>query len=420
MKLHVPAVAALVFLFLPITQGTTAFADDGAIEAPPMSEAPDEVQPPAEELPPTEEPPPAEVSPPALEEPPTPVEEPPMVESPPVSPAGPPPLSQPLAPATLPPAGPSAANTPANLTGITTVPAQPLAPVEAPPEPVVEGPPTPVDESVPPASEPITQPPAPVSSPSGEDEQTFAPFSFSPQIGYAYFPESEFEYDGLSFNVDKRNSFVLKLHLDMGGDGLAFELVPLLAYQKIGGDIRSFSEDLSSGVSGSLLAAGGQMNLMFRGSWGSFFPHLGIGFHGTYLFGDGIEYGADIYGRIPAGFTWYVAKHLGIVVEFAFMLGVTGIRKKMPDQDALYADLESQYGITQNDVESIDWNDYDLESESDRTALADRLGIEPPPNAGPDWSPDETLNQIVEEQVSKVINFGRGYGFEFMVGFRFP
>ena len=363
-----------------------------------------------------------DVAPPAANEDVTP-EPPPPTDEP-----APPPLSEPLAsPSTTPPpAGPPP------LAGITTVPAQPLAPaapalnaspdVGGQPATMPEAPPTaPPVEETPTATSPATSPPPPVSASSDDDAKTFAPFSFSPQIGYAYFPESEFTYNGLTFNVDNRNAFVLKLHLDMGGDGLAFELAPMMAYQKIGGNIRSFSKDLSSGVSGSLMALGGQMNLVVRGSWGSFYPHLGIGFHGAYLYGDGIEYGADIYGRIPAGFTWYVAKHFAIVAEFAFMLGVTGIRKKIPDREELYADLEREYGVSQQDVESINWNDYNLENEADRLALASKLGIdEPPPNASPDWTPDETINQIVQDQVSKVIQFGRGFGFEFMVGFRFP
>ena len=354
--------------------------------------------------------------------------QPPYDESP-VDDEQPPSLSEPLTGGDAPATGGAVTTVPPSLAGITTVPAKPLDPVAGEGEGAdaaglnQDTGTTPIDDgSVASLSAdtavtaPVTQPPPPMSAYADDEEQRFSPISFSPQIGYAYFPESDYEVKGLKFSVDNRNSFVLKLHLDLGGDGLAFELVPLLAYQKIGGDISSFGSDLSSGVAGSLLAIGGQLNLMIRGSWGSFFPHLGIGFHGAYLYGDDIEYGADIYGRLPVGFTWYVAKHLGIVVEFAFMIGATGIRKKAPDTNELYDSLQSEYGISQDDVESIDWENQDWQSAAGREQLAADLGI----TGTADMTAEETVNRMIEDQLSRQIKFGVGYGFEFMVGFRFP
>jgi hypothetical protein len=357
-------------------------------------------------------------------------EQPPYDESPVEDNGQPPSLSEPLTGAEAPATGGALTTVPPGLAGITTVPVKPLNPVSG----EDEGTDTASlnqDTGIPPIDEgsgeaslsadtavtaPVTQPPPPVSTYADDEEQKFAPISFSPQIGYAYFPESDYEVKGLKFSVDNRNSFVLKLHFDLGGDGLAFELVPLLAYQKIGGDISSFGSDLSGGVAGSLLAVGGQFNLMVRGSWGSFFPHLGIGFYGAYLYGDGIEYGADIYGRLPVGFTWYVAKHLGIVVEFAFMIGATGIRKKAPDTNELYDSLQSEYGISQDDVESIDWENQDWQSAAGREQIAADLGI----TGTADMTAEETVNRMIEDQLSRQIKFGVGYAFEFMVGFRFP
>ncbi len=340
----------------------------------------------------------------------------------------PPSLSEPLTGTDASATGGAVTTVPPSLAGITTVPAKPLDPVPGEGEgadaaslnqdtgpPIDDGSAAllPADTA---ATDTATHPPPPMSAYADDEEQRFAPISFSPQIGYAYFPESDYEVKGLKFSVDNRNSFVLKLHFDLGGDGLAFELVPLLAYQKIGGDISSFGSDLSSGVAGSLLAIGGQFNLMVRGSWGSFFPHLGIGFHGSYLYGDGIEYGADIYGRLPVGFTWYVAKHLGVVVEFAFMLGATGIRKKAPDTNELYDSLQSEYGISQDDVQSIDWENQDWQSAAGREQIAADLGI----TGTTDMTAEETVNRMIEDQLSRQIKFGVGYAFEFMVGLRFP
>ncbi|MBN2530818.1 MAG: hypothetical protein JXR76_30810 [Deltaproteobacteria bacterium] len=416
------AIVSLIIFFMA-GYGSSAVADEsmGSADAGDALQAPssDDVVPPADEPPsdiPTEQEPPADTPPPADN-------------------ASPPSLSEPISGEGAPqPSAGAATGAPSNLTGITTVPAKPLeeplpeeatdaaAPSEAtsrtddslmtePPSGVAAGASAQTDTG---ASPPPAYPPAPMD----DDEQKFAAFSFSPQIGYAYFPKSDFEYNGLKFHVDKRNAFVLKLHLDLGGDGLAFELVPSLAYQKIGGDITSFGADLSDGVAGSLLAVGGQMNLMFRGSWGSFFPHLGIGFHGSYLYGDEIEYGADIYGRIPAGFTWYFAKHLGLVVEFAFMIGATGIRRKVPDTKELYADLESEYGVDQQQVEDYPWESVNMENPADRQKVASDLGITSPTMTSAEA--EAIVSKMVEDQMSKVIQFGRGIGLEFMVGIRFP
>ncbi|MBN2804439.1 MAG: hypothetical protein JXR91_15195 [Deltaproteobacteria bacterium] len=273
----------------------------------------------------------------------------------------------------------------------------PAPPVESPP---VEGDPTPAVPSTTTAATAADNTPR---EDTNEEPNGFSGFSISPQVGYSYYPGSEYDYNGIKLQVDKRNSFVAKVHLDLGGDGIAFEIAPLIAFEKIGGDLSSFSEDLGSGVSGSLFALGGQTNIVFRGSWGSFYPHLGIGFHGTYLFGDNIEYGAEIYGRIPLGFTWYFAKHVAMVVEFAFMYGATGIRGKIPDTKTLYADLEKDYGITQDQIENIDWQN------SSTDQIQSDLGLT-----------QDQVDSIVQDKVSETIKFGKGYAFELMVGFRFP
>jgi hypothetical protein len=324
-----------------------------------------------------------------------------VTETPPEAPPGPvtteaPPLSPVISPA------PAVAVAPAPVIApppkIVPPPEPAVAPNPAPePAPVTTVAPTPVAEQNTNSPQP-ENPAVPEEEPNG-----FSSFSISPQVGYSYYPGSEYDYNGIKLQVDKRNSFVAKVHLDLGGDGIAFEIAPLIAFEKIGGDLSSFSEDLGSGVSGSLFALGGQTNIVFRGSWGSFYPHLGIGFHGTYLFGDNIEYGAEIYGRIPLGFTWYFAKHVAMVVEFAFMYGATGIRGKIPDTKTLYADLEKDYGITQDQIENIDWQN------SSTDQIQSDLGLT-----------QDQVDSIVQDKVSETIKFGKGYAFELMVGFRFP
>lgn len=437
---HHPVILVILFctqFICTVVFGQDSTPPDGTIEpsspaqpdvpVPDEPESPPEPKSPAEpdvapteqpeEVPPTEEPPPAE-EPPSAE---TPTET-PGAEAP-APETVPPSLSEPLAPApNQPPAGVPAPVSPAGpLTGITTVPVEPLPvpPKQDEPAPVPESKkaadeinqekpvaPEPAKEDAPPkaVANDTASKPASDAGPVEKKPFRFASFSFSPQIGYSFFPESNFEYDNIKLKVDNRNSFVLKLHLDMGGDGLAFELTPFFANEKIGGDLSSFGKDLAGGVSGSFHAVGSQIGIAVRGSWGSFYPHIGIGFHSAFLFGDSIEYGAELYGRIPLGFTWYVAKHLGLVMEFAFMYGATGIRGKMPDTDDLYADLAaSNIDLTQEEVENIDWTTMTPEQfQSD-------YGLSAP-----------QMDTILEEQIAKVAKFGKGYAFELMFGIRFP
>lgn len=232
-----------------------------------------------------------------------------------------------------------------------------------------------------------------------KEKHHFSKITFSPQVGYAYFPASSFDFDGINLKVDKRNSFIAKAHLDIGGDGLAFEIAPLFAMEQVGGDIYSVGSDLSGGVSGKFFSVGAQTSLVYRASWGRFYPHLGISFHGTYLMGDDIQYGAELYGRIPAGFTVYPAKHFGIVVEIAVLFGATGIRGPDPDASALNQ-IAQDYNL---DIENIDWS----------TTTPDQLQN--------DYNiTDDDMKTIMNDTIGKSIKFGAGAAFEVMIGFRFP
>jgi hypothetical protein len=253
-------------------------------------------------------------------------------------------------------------------------------------------------EEVPP--EPAEVPPELAGVPHEEKQpHGFGRVTLSPQVGYSFFPESNYDYDGFTLSVDQRNSFTAKLHLDFGGDGFAFELAPLFSMEALGSDPASFGSDLSAGASGKFFAVGGQIGLVYRASWKSFYPHLGLGFHGTYLMGDSIRYGTEIYGRIPAGFTVYVAKRFAFVVEVAFLYGATGIRFPDPDTSELAARLQADYGV---DINSIDWQNTSPEE------LQLQYGLT-----------NEQMTDLINEEMGKSIKFGNGPGFEAVFGVRF-
>ncbi|MCP4603838.1 MAG: hypothetical protein GY847_25520 [Proteobacteria bacterium] len=152
-------------------------------------------------------------------------------------------------------------------------------------------------------------------------ETEFAWLSFAPEIGYIHFFEAVVD-SPLDARVSARNGVIIKGHVDIGGDGIALEIAPLYARESGGGLFGDFN------------VLGGEVTLVFRASTGSFYPGVGIGFHGAYIFRNNyINSGSELYGRIPLGFTWYFFEYLGLVFEAGVMYGGTGVRAKRTDED---------------------------------------------------------------------------------------
>ncbi|MDD5306368.1 MAG: hypothetical protein PHU25_03525 [Deltaproteobacteria bacterium] len=162
-------------------------------------------------------------------------------------------------------------------------------------------------------------PPVEDGSVKAEDEKDghdFAWFSVAPEAGYTYFAPATITVQGVDFHVAARSSVLAKLHLDLGGDGLAVEIAPLYSWESGGGRFGNFN------------SVGAELTLAWRFKLGSFYPGLGVGFHGTYIMGDDIALGAECYGRLPVGFTWYFSEYAALVLEVGLMYGGTGIRAK--------------------------------------------------------------------------------------------
>jgi len=234
----------------------------------------------------------------------------------------------------------------------------------------------------------------------GECESPFGWFSAALEVGYGYFPASEFETTvkdiKTKLTIEQRHAFIGKLHLDLGGDGIAVEIAPFIAVE--GSDISALQvnpgQGMGGGLGGDFVAVGGQLNLVYRFGSKAFFPHLGIGFHGAYLVSEDIDYGAELYGRIPIGFSAYFAKNAAFVMEVGLMYGATGIKANFStDPDELAAEL------------GIDPEDFDP--------------YHPP--TGMDEADVEAMKQaMIEDAIHKAVKFGAGFGVDVAIGIRFP
>ena len=134
---------------------------------------------------------------------------------------------------------------------------------------------------------------------------------------------------------------------------------------------------------------------MYRGRAGHLFPHIGIGFHGARLISDDIDSGAELYGRIPLGFTVYMGNHLGFVMELGVMLGATGIRgKPVGNLDYLY----NNYPELDKKTKIEDLTEDDIPSGMSKA----------------------DIKKIVEAKIADEFKFGFGFAFDLTIGLRFP
>jgi hypothetical protein len=202
---------------------------------------------------------------------------------------------------------------------------------------------------------------APQPAQDGEDGYDFAWFSIAPELGYTYFAPATITVEGIDFHVAARSSLAAKLHLDLGGDGLAVEIAPLYTWECGGGRFGNFH------------SVGAELALAWRFRLGSFYPGVGLGFHGTYIMGDDISLGAELYGRLPIGFTWYFSEYAALVVEVGLMYGGTGIRAK-------------------------------------------EIVVDTTPGPGGPQSPQQAANNAFATNVS----FGTGFAIDTVLGVRFP
>ncbi|RJO71742.1 MAG: hypothetical protein C4523_03905 [Myxococcales bacterium] len=140
-----------------------------------------------------------------------------------------------------------------------------------------------------------------------EEGSKWDSFTLAPKLGYAYFAETS----GAG-KVAKRNALSLFVDFDFGGEGAGFDL--------------AFNYNLEDPELGNKMhALGAYLGFAYRLHFGDWYPYFGIGLRGAYLMADWIDQGAEIYGRIPIGVTYYILEDLGLVLELGLGYGITGI-----------------------------------------------------------------------------------------------
>ena len=161
------------------------------------------------------------------------------------------------------------------------------------------------------------------------DDDPMAPFAIAPRLGYSWFgpARGDFQIGDLS----ARNCLLVNLGLNMGGSGAGFNLTPYYSYEK--GD--SAFHSLGFG-----------MEFIYR--WllaKKWYPHFGFGSKIGYLFASDIDVGLEIYLRIPVGFSYYFLEDLGLIFDFGFGYGFTGIMPKNVDTIYEFSDLRFGHGF---------------------------------------------------------------------------
>ena len=161
-------------------------------------------------------------------------------------------------------------------------------------------------------------------------------FTLAPKFGYLWFAETSGD-----FKTPARHSFNLQLDLDFGGEGTGFDIAPYFSYEDVESD-DYFDYD-------PLMAVGLYFGFAYRFSIGSWYPYLGFGTRIGYMFGDWIDHGAEIYGRIPLGVTYYILEDLGILLELGLGYGITGLTGSTTD------DFQIGHGFMLDVMTGIRW-----------------------------------------------------------------
>lgn len=104
-----------------------------------------------------------------------------------------------------------------------------------------------------------------------------------------------------------RDGLLLAATVHLGGDGFGWDIEPYLM---------SASSALALGA-----YTGPKFDIHLADP---LYFGFGFGFKAAYVWADGWQHGADLGGRIPVRFTFYVTKHLALVAEGSFGAGVSG------------------------------------------------------------------------------------------------
>ncbi|MFA6032795.1 MAG: hypothetical protein WC889_07860 [Myxococcota bacterium] len=154
---------------------------------------------------------------------------------------------------------------------------------------------------------------------SSDDDNPMGEFTFTPKIGYALLgPQTSFlGYGGIpSYGAVVFNSLNAQAEFMFGGKGSAFQVAPF--YMMLRADKPN---------SDSWNAVGVYLGYLY--SWhfptersGVFYPGIGAGWGGGYVFGGAFNYGTVNVLRIPGSLTWYPSQKTRVALVMELSVGM--------------------------------------------------------------------------------------------------
>jgi hypothetical protein len=115
-----------------------------------------------------------------------------------------------------------------------------------------------------------------------------------------------------TLKMPARTDFQITVPLNFGGSGAGFDLQPSIGF----GDVTALG-----------LYLGFAYHLEINPKT---YINFGIGPQFRYWLEDTVDIGADIFGRVPVGATYYAAPDLGLFAELGIGYGATGFATKAP------------------------------------------------------------------------------------------
>lgn len=167
------------------------------------------------------------------------------------------------------------------------------------------------------------------------DEDPMAKAGIGLKIGYLNLGRGSYEQEVLGekirLEIPSRDGVTISIPINLGGSGFGWIFEPYLG---VGKELKSIGLILGPTIVIHL------DDPLYLG--------IGIDLRVGYLLMSDIDFGVDIYGRIPINLTYYVINNLGILAELGLGYGATGIKYK----DMLIPVFDENTGLPKIDFET--------------------------------------------------------------------
>ncbi len=135
-------------------------------------------------------------------------------------------------------------------------------------------------------------------------------------------------------SISNRIGGILKLQINLLGDGLGLEITPFFGSEWVGDPgLDRFS------------MIGAQIGLAYRFHIRRVYPKIGIGAHLSYLAGGDISRGMEAFGRLPIGVSIYFVRMLALEIEGALLTGTSGIETQTTDDFGRFMHFDYNTGF---------------------------------------------------------------------------